>query len=73
MDYLVKYSVKWETDGKKVNHLPEIVDVPREIEVDEVAEWLSNKYGWLISSLAKVGMCNVHEHCDGSCGDLGHN
>ena len=45
------YIVNWETDGKDID-LPEKVEVPADIPEEEVADWLSNKYGWLVKSLA---------------------
>lgn len=48
-----KYKVDWKTDGYNVD-LPNIVNVPDNIEADEVADWLSNKYGWLVNSLVNV-------------------
>ena len=48
-----KYKVNWETDGNDID-LPKIVDVPNDIEPEYVADWLSDKYGWLINSLEKV-------------------
>jgi hypothetical protein len=38
--------VSWETDGEDVD-LPLEVDVP-EMEEEEVADWLSDTYGWLV-------------------------
>lgn len=43
--------IKWETDG-------EVVDLPSEVEVadgmddDEIADYLSDTYGWLVESFA---------------------
>ena len=43
--------IKWETDG-------EIVDLPTEVEVDdkmdddEIADYLSDTYGWLVNGFA---------------------
>jgi len=45
----MKVSVKWETDGAQVD-LPEEVDIPEGIEEDEIADWLSDEYGWLVNS-----------------------
>lgn len=39
----------WETDGKKVK-LPDEVKVPITIDADEVADYLSDEYGWLVKS-----------------------
>ena len=43
--------IKWETDG-------EVVDLPNEVEVDddmyddEIADYLSDTYGWLVEGFA---------------------
>ena len=42
--------IVWETDGEKVD-LPDTVDVPAIIEDEAVADYLSDIYGWCISSL----------------------
>jgi len=41
-------SVEWDTDGKDVKDLPTIIAVPNEIEYDDVADWLSDHYGWCV-------------------------
>ena len=44
-------NIKWETDG-------EVVDLPTEVEVndglsdDEIADYLSDEYGWLVNGFA---------------------
>ena len=48
------YKVKWETDGKRVS-LPKEVDIPSEVDPEEVADWLSDQYGWLVSELENRG------------------
>ncbi len=47
----MKYEIDWDTDGEPVS-LPSVVDVPGDIEPEDVADWLSDKYGWLVSELA---------------------
>jgi len=43
-------NIKWETDGHIVD-LPEEVDIPEQIDnVNMVADYLSDKYGWLVNS-----------------------
>ena len=46
----MKYKVTWETDGETVQ-LPKIVDVPSAVDDDDVAEYLSEEYGWLVNTL----------------------
>jgi len=41
--------VNWDTDGELINDLPEQVEVP-EMELDEIADWLSDNYGWCVNS-----------------------
>jgi hypothetical protein len=48
------YAVKWEIDGEKVGDLPAEVFVPDDLEVDEVADFLSDEYGWLVDSLSLI-------------------
>ena len=44
-------NIKWETDG-------EVVDLPTEVEVnddlsdDEIADYLSDTYGWLVNGFS---------------------
>lgn len=42
-------NIDWETDGEVVD-LPTEVDLPNEIEEDEIADALSDEYGWLVNS-----------------------
>lgn len=51
-------SITWETDGTDVD-LPQIVMIPQGIGQDEVADFLSDKYGWLVSglTLTKATFC----------------
>ena len=50
-------NIVWDTDGKKVN-LPTEVEIPKDVkfkDVDqELADWLSDQYGWCISSVDYV-------------------
>lgn len=41
------YNIVWETDGEKVD-LPSEVDVPNDLEEYDVADYLSDEYGWLV-------------------------
>lgn len=43
-------SVEWDTDGEDVKDLPTIVAVPKEIEDEDVTDWLSDNYGWCVYS-----------------------
>jgi len=50
METITYYPI-WETDGENID-LPNKVEVPVDIKEEEVADWLSDKYGWLVKSLA---------------------
>lgn len=44
-------SVAWDTDGEENPYLPERVDVPTSvIDEDNVAYWLSDHYGFCVTS-----------------------
>ena len=49
----MKYRVDWVTDGETVA-LPKIVDVPDGVKADDVADWLSDNYGWCVNSLVDI-------------------
>lgn len=43
--------IKWETDGVDVE-LPREVEVDDNMSDDEIADYLSDTYGWLVDSFA---------------------
>jgi hypothetical protein len=43
--------IKWETDGEVVN-LPTEVEVDDNMSDDEIADFLSDTYGWLVNGFA---------------------
>lgn len=43
--------IKWETDGETID-LPSEVEVNDNISDDEIADYLSDKYGWLVESFS---------------------
>ena len=54
---MTAYNIRWDTTdeeapvrGHKVD-LPKTVKLPYKMSLDEVADWLSDKYGWCINSL----------------------
>lgn len=50
MNHVMKATnIDWETDGETVD-LPENVKIPRTVERDDVADYLSDTYGWLVNS-----------------------
>ena len=40
-------NIKWDTDGEEVN-LPERVEIPFNISFDEIADMLSDEYGFCV-------------------------
>lgn len=47
------YKVDWETDGEVVD-LPETIELPDSISAEDAADYLSDKYGWLIKDLTRT-------------------
>ena len=45
-------NIIWDTDGYDVEalYLPTETYVPSEVEEDEIADWLSDEYGFLVES-----------------------
>ena len=43
--------IKWETDGEVVD-LPKEVEVDDDLDEDDIADYLSDEYGWLVESFA---------------------
>ena len=50
--------IEWETDGEDVD-LPTVVTVPRGLKEEEIADWISDKYGWLVSSITLLNAENI--------------
>lgn len=61
------FNIIWETDGEQVD-LPSEVQVEpsyRRLDEDEVADYLSDKYGWLVNSFeieGEYGYCPICGH-----------
>jgi hypothetical protein len=45
-------NIKWETDGYEVDNLPSEVEVDDDLSDGEIADYLSDEYGWLVESFA---------------------
>ena len=44
-------NIKWETDGEEID-LPTEVEVEDGLDDDQIADYLSDTYGWLVISFA---------------------
>ena len=55
-DYWHVHDIIWDIDDEEELDLPEAVDIPKSEVEDEdgLADWLSDKYGWLVESLDYV-------------------
>ena len=66
--------IDWETDGQEVD-LPKSVKVPDDLDSDEIADYLSDKHGFLVNSFqikdAESFEANVEEHSCSECGEEG--
>ena len=58
----VRYAtnIDWEIDGdnKTKKELPKKVEIPQDVTEDNVADWLSDKYGWLVNSVSITESAN---------------
>ena len=47
-----KIHVDWDTDGYTLEEcgLPSIVEVPSDIEEEDISDWLSDEYGFCVNS-----------------------
>jgi len=43
-------NIKWDTDGISIDDLPEEVEIPYPIDPDDIADYLSDVYGWCVES-----------------------
>ena len=41
-------NIKWDTDGEDIEYLPERVSIPFFMDDDEIADYLSDKYGFCV-------------------------
>ena len=50
----MKVYPNWETDGYTYEELglPIEVDVPNDIEEEDIVDWLSDEYGYLVESFS---------------------
>ena len=45
-------NIIWDTDGEIVENLPKEVELPENTNIDDVADWLSDNYGWCVESFS---------------------
>ena len=50
----MKVKVKWDTDGEVIPELPEIVDIPANVDFEDVSDWLTDKYGFCHFSWSEI-------------------
>lgn len=50
---MVNVDVEWDGDELD-NELPNVVEVPADLDEEDVADWISDKYGWCVSSWSFV-------------------
>ena len=48
-----KIKVNWETDGYKVK-LPIVVELPNSLKDEDISDWLSDEYGWLVNNWEEI-------------------
>lgn len=47
-------NIKWDTDGFIIPELPKSIVLPKDTPIEEVADWLSDRYGWLVESFEYI-------------------
>lgn len=47
-EYRTASNIVWDKDGEDVDLPTTVTDIPGDLEDDEVADWLSNEYGWCV-------------------------
>lgn len=46
--------VDWDTDGEKIDDLPDQFIIPSHIKPEDLADMLSDEYGWCVNSIEIV-------------------
>lgn len=44
--------VEWDTDGEEVDDLSSEVEIPYDVDEDDIADWLSDEYGYCVESFS---------------------
>ena len=50
----MKVKVNWDTDDECIDELPNTVDIPEYIDEEEIANYLSDTFGFCITSLEQA-------------------
>ena len=53
-------NIKWDTDGEYVSGLPTEVVIPDNVDPEDVADWLSDTYGFCIFSYEEKPMKTLY-------------
>lgn len=53
--------VIWDTDGEEIDGLPSEVEVPDDIDDDDVSDWLSDEYGFCVEKWYWISDKNFSE------------
>ena len=48
IEKVVAYDINWDTDGEKVDYLPNSVMIPHTVDDDDIADYLSDRFGFCI-------------------------
>lgn len=51
---MIILNIKWDTDEFIIPELPRFIAVPEDTPLEEIADCLSDKYGWLVESLEYI-------------------
>ena len=61
-DMITVKEIDWETDGEDID-LPTTMDVPADLEEDEIADYLSDQKGWLVNGFVMGAESFEAEEC----------
>lgn len=48
IEKVVVYDINWDTDGEKVDYLPNSVMILHAVDDDDIADYLSDRFGFCI-------------------------
>ena len=64
-DMITVKEIDWETDGEEID-LPTTMEVPSDLEEDEIADYLSDQKGWLVNGFV-MGAESFEAEIQGCC------